>query len=293
MTIRRGMFLVMLASTLWGTSGVASQLIAQQTPTNSLSLSFFRLFIAAPVLLLVGQRLLGKRMWAIPRRDLGLMMLIGALIGIDQALYFTAITYTGVAISTLLTICVAPIFVFLITALHQRQLPNHFTLLSIALALLGAALLIGGSPSKTLEDVSLIGVWLALCAAFGYAWIILLGRFLAGRYHPLQVNGIGFSTGAAILAGAAQVVGFVGTYPVIGWGLLLHLGLVPTALAYGLFVLGMRTTPAPIASILVMLEPLTATVLAWTFFGERMSPSGVFGAVLLISMIYVLSKRGL
>src|SRR5258706_12122090 len=90
---RRGIFSVMLASMLWGTSGVASQAISQHAITNSLSLSFLRLGIAAPVLLLTGQRLLGRRMWSASRRDVGLMMLVGGLIAVDQALYFTAISY--------------------------------------------------------------------------------------------------------------------------------------------------------------------------------------------------------
>ena len=50
---RRGMFLVMTASTLWGTVGVASRIMSQLAYTNWLSLAFFRMLIAAPVLLVM------------------------------------------------------------------------------------------------------------------------------------------------------------------------------------------------------------------------------------------------
>src|SRR5262245_44797378 len=92
----RGVLWLMLAGTLWGTVGVTTQTIAQLSSTNPLSLSFLRLAVAAPVLLLVGWRVLGSRMWIFSRRSLASMMLIGALMAIDQAFYFAAMAYTGI-----------------------------------------------------------------------------------------------------------------------------------------------------------------------------------------------------
>src|SRR5690349_2952074 len=106
---RRGMLLIMVASTLWGTVGVSSRIVSQLTYTNWLSLAFMRMIIAAPILLIIGNRVLGKRMWEISRRDLGLMMLIGVLLASSQSLYFAAVPLTGVAIATLVAICVAPV----------------------------------------------------------------------------------------------------------------------------------------------------------------------------------------
>jgi drug/metabolite transporter, DME family len=288
---RRGMFLVMLASTLWGTSGVASQAISQLAYTTPLSISFFRIALAAPFLLIAGQRLLGKEMWRFSRRDLGLMMFIGALIAADQALYFTAISYAGVTIATLLTICTAPVVVTLFTAIFKRQRPTNFTLFSIALAIAGTILLVGGSQLTNLQEVSWIGVGLSLVCGLGYAGIIMLGQFLAGRCHPLQVNAVSFTTGAIFLGIVIQFVDFVGTYPATGWGLLLYMGIVPTALAYSLFIVGMRTTPAPIASVLVLLEPLTAALLSWLLLGEWLGVLGIVGTAMLLIAIYLLSTR--
>ena len=54
--------------------------------------------------------------------------------------------------------------------------------------------------------------------------------------------------------------------------MLLYLGAVPSALAYALFFTGLRTVPGAVASIVTLLEPLTATALATAFLGERLSP---------------------
>ncbi len=75
----------------------------------------------------------------------------------------------------------------------------------------------------------------------------------------------------------------------MGWALLLYLGLVPSALVYGLFLTGMRSTPATVASVLTLVEPLTATILAVVFFGERLGTLGLLGGTLLLGAILVLA----
>ena len=76
-----------------------------------------------------------------------------------------------------------------------------------------------------------------------------------------------------------------------GWLLLLHLGLVPTALAYILFLRGLRHVPAGVASIITLLESLTSALLAWLLFGEWLSPLSLLGAFLLIAAMLLLLRR--
>jgi DME family drug/metabolite transporter len=47
---------------------------------------------------------------------------------------------------------------------------------------------------------------------------------------------------------------------------------------------------APTASIITMLEPLVAVLLAWLFFSERLGPVALIGAMLLFAAITVLYK---
>lgn len=87
------------------------------------------------------------------------------------------------------------------------------------------------------------------------------------------------------------VVGLVVAYPLPAWGVLLWLGLVPTALAYVLFLAGLKHTPATVASIAALAEPLTATALAAWLFGEQLGSSGALGAGLLLSALLLLSME--
>ena len=63
--------------------------------------------------------------------------------------------------------------------------------------------------------------------------------------------------------------------PWSAWGLLMYLGVVTTALGYVVFLRGLRSTPATFASVLTLLEPLVAVVLAVVFLGERLLPLNV------------------
>ncbi|MEP7284348.1 MAG: EamA family transporter [Chloroflexota bacterium] len=291
-SVQRGTLFVVIASALWGTVGVASQALVNLTSTTPLTISYLRLVIAAPILLVIGWQLLGRSMWSISRRDVGLMMLIGLLTATDQVLYFAAISFTGVTIATLIAVCSAPILVILMTAALEHTMPTPFILKMVALALVGAVLLVAGSATTTHYNSSLVGVALAAGSALTHSSVLMLGKFLSGKYHALQITAIGFSTGAICLFALSHlVVSAAGNYPLTGWALILYLGVVPTALAYGLFLIGMRTTSAPVASILILLEPLTAAVLAWILFGERLLLPGIVGAGLLLGAIYALSRE--
>ena len=74
----------------------------------------------------------------------------------------------------------------------------------------------------------------------------------------------------------------------MGWVLLGYLGFVPTAVAYGLFLAGLRSTPATTASVATLMEPLTSTVLAWLLCGERLGMSAWLGILLLFSAMGLL-----
>lgn len=287
----RGVWLIISAAVLWGTVGPTTQSLYALTTTNALSIGFFRLAFALPLLALACWRLLGRRSLDLPRRDLLLIAGLGALVAAYQVFYFAAIARAGVAVAALVTLCLAPVIVALVSAGILRERLTRATLLALGLALLGTALLIDLRAASD-GAALLVGVLLALGSAAGYALITLCGRALAGRCHPLQTTTLGFATASVLLLPFALGTGFVISYPAEGWGLLVYLGCVPTAIAYALFLRGMHTTTATAASTITLLEPLTATLLAMVLFHERLGPLGVVGGALLLGAVAVLAREG-
>ena len=283
----RGLLLIVLAAVLWGTVGVAIKALYGLADTNPLSIGFFRLAIAVPALFWACWLTLGVRMFRVARRDLALMLLLGAMMALYQVCYFGAIAQVGVAIAVLITLCIAPVLVALLSLWLFREKLTPKLILALTFALIGTALFVDFQPHGGAQGNAVIGVLLALGSAFGYAVITLCSRTLARRYHPLQSLSIGFGTGAMILLPFAIANGVV-NYPVVGWVLLLYLGLVPTVLAYVLFLSGMRYTTATVASITTLLEPMTSTLLAWLFFKEQLTLLGLLGGILLLGAIVLL-----
>jgi DME family drug/metabolite transporter len=213
------------------------------------------------------------------------MGLIGVTMAFYQVSYFTAVKSLGAAVAALITLCTAPVMVGLLSTALTGEKPTAKILAAMACALAGTGLLIQVRPAGASLAVSLSGVGWALGSALGYSCMVVISRELAGRYHPVQPFAIGLGFGALLLLifslFAAGETGLVQGYSPAGWVLLVYLALVPTALAFGLFLAGMRHTPATVASIVTLLEPLTSTILAWLIFGEQLGPLGVVGAALL------------
>ncbi|GHO71992.1 hypothetical protein KSC_108840 [Ktedonobacter sp. SOSP1-52] len=80
-------------------------------------------------------------------------------------------------------------------------------------------------------------------------------------------------------------------YSPMGWLLLVYLGLVPTAVAYGLFYAGLRLVEATVASVVVLLEPLVSIILSLIIFGNEMGAAGLIGGMLLLGAQLLLSQR--
>ncbi|BCS53252.1 DMT family transporter [Geobacter sp. SVR] len=289
---RRGLACILLAGVLWGTVGITSKFLYGVAATTPLSVGFFRLALAVPVLLSACWLTQRGRMFAIPRHDLLLMLLTGMMTALYQLCYLAAVERTGVAVATLITLCTAPVMVAAFSMVITGERLSAPVLLALAGALAGTAVLVGFQESTGDVSRSMSGKFLALGSAFGYAVITLTTRRLSGRYHPIQPIAISFSIGALLLFFVALAKGIVLHYSPVGWGLLLYLGVIPTALAYVLFIAGIRHTTATVASVATLMEPLTSTILAWMVFGERFSALGYVGVVLLAGSLALLFKAG-
>ncbi len=288
---RADLLMILCAAMLWGTVGVTTRTLYETSAANPLSVGFFRLAIATPALLIACWLTLGRRAWRVAPRDLGLMVLIGAMLALYQVCYFFAIARVGVAVATLVTLCTAPVIVALLgTALGRERMTRTLALV-LALALGGTALLID-LRAILARPADLLGIGLALGSALGYAVVTLVGRSLGGRYPSIQTTAISFASGALVLLPLALATGFVAHYAADGWLRLLYLGLIPSALAYALFFRGVRGVSATATTILTLIEPLTATALAWLLFHERLGASGAIGAALLLGAVLLLGLRG-
>lgn len=286
----RGFLFIALSAILFGSLGVATQFVFASAPTNAYSVTLLRALIALPVLILISIPLVGKKFFAIARRDLRIMIFAGLMMAMYQVSFVLALRLVNVTIATLITLCTVPVFAALLSAplLHERVHRNIYFAMVIAIA--GVVLLVGFQTIDDFGTNAWLGIALALLTALGSALFQICGRMVSNRYHPFQTLTIFFFVAALALLPLALLNGLVVDYPPSGWMFLLYLGIGISVIGYAFLILGLRTTPATIATIIALLEPLTGALLAWLLLSERLGATGIAGAALLLAAMGIVMR---
>ncbi len=287
----RGIVLIAAAAVLFGTAGVAAKLLGGFGHAEPISIGFYRLAIAAPLLLLCGGALGGLRSLQVARRDWLALTLIALSQAAYQGLYFGAVARIGVTLAALIALCSAPVLVTLLSAAFLGETITRRLALCVAIAVAGVALLVGVPGPSSAEGSDLwAGIAMAGCAALAYAVFALSSWTLAERYPPATLVGLGFGLGALLLAPAALHAGLEVTGGSAAWGLVIYIGLGATALAYALFFAGLPHVRPAATGLVVLFEPLTSALLAAVLFGERLGLAGLAGGVLLLIAVVTLPR---
>ena len=217
------------------------------------------------------------------------MVLTGVFLGAYQALYFIAVANAGVGVATMVSLGIAPIGLLIWESIRARRRPSRRALMVVTAAVVGLALISAGPSGAAPRP------WLGLAAAIGsglgYAVSALLSRSLADRADPLTLTAATSAIGAVALLPLAAVAGLTfgpspGTIT-----LLLYLGVITTAVAYGLFYAGLRGVAGSVATVLTLLEPLTAALLAAAVLGETLAPAALLGGTLILAAVVMLAIR--
>lgn len=283
-----GIAFVVTTGVLWGTIGPVSKQILLISEFDAVSISWLRAIIASPVCILAAWLALGSKLFHASRRDQTMMVLFGVVLISYQWLYLAAVDSVGVTTATLISLCGSPVIVACLSALFLHEPITRRLLVALAGAITGVTLLIG-RPEAGAADETIIGVGLALACAALLALHALGMRSLAGRVHPLQPLAIGFPVGAIAITPIVLMRGVSLDQPAQAWFWLVFLGLVPSSIAYLLFQHGLATVTASVATVVTMLEPFIAALLAWMFFEEQLGIAGWIGGGILMASIWFLS----
>ncbi|MFF4379565.1 EamA family transporter [Kitasatospora sp. NPDC001547] len=205
--------------------------------------------------------------------------------------FYPAVSRTGVAVATVIALGSAPVFTGLLGWLSRQGRPDGRWAGATALAVLGCALLVlGPELAGGGGSVDPQGVLLAALSGLSYALYSLIGGRLIAHGHPSGgVMGAMFGGGALIVL-PVLVAGDPGWLASPrGAGVVLHLAVVTTFLAYWLFGRGLRHTTAQTATTLTLAEPAVAAVLGVAALGERLPAVSWCGLAVLAGGLAVLA----
>ncbi|NJP43710.1 DMT family transporter [Actinacidiphila epipremni] len=289
----RGLIYVAVAATGWGTAGAVAAALYGGSGLGPFALTFWR--AAGGFVLLLAARLARRpRAEAAggPRaRTVRRVVATGAGLTVFQIAYFCAVRSTGLAVATVVTLGSGPVLIALAARLTMGERLGRGGALAVAGALGGLAVLVLGGGRA---DVRPAGVGLAVLSAAGYAAITVLTRWWGrdgGTGDPFGTSMWAFGICAAVLLPAACWEGLLPHTAHLGRTLLLlgYLASVPTALAYGLYFAGAAVLRAATVSVVALIEPVSATVLAVTLLGEQLTAATVLGSCCLLGAVGALT----
>jgi drug/metabolite transporter (DMT)-like permease len=236
--------------------------------------------------LLVGVLVLGIALRRVPaladRRLAGL----GALLAGTLMLQFWGTDLAGAAAGSLLTL-LTPVFVALLAplVLAERTQRRHWA--GIAVALVGAAIVSGGSAGA-----SLLGDLLLVGASLTWGAYTVLGATLVRRRGALEVTTAASlwavpmmlpGTAVELLGGAHLGFTLAGLLGV------LYLGIFATALAWWAWYRGVERLPAVTAAVCFLAQPVVGIALSVPIFHFPLTLGFAAGTALVVAGVLLAS----
>jgi drug/metabolite transporter (DMT)-like permease len=259
---------------------------------SSLAIAAVRLTVAALVLAPFAWARAGREMLRLPRRDLGLCMLSGALLAAHFWAWITSLEHTSVASSTAL-VTTNPLWVALASAIVLRERPGVAAMAGILLTLAGSGLIFGADASRApgSQAAPMLGNVLALVGAMSASGYLLVGRALRTRVSLTAYIWLAYSGAAILLLAAAMArgVAFM-TLPSAAWMFMVALALGPQLIGHTTFNWALRRLTATFVAVAILGEPVGAAILAWLVFEEGFTALQLIGFVLLLSGIFVAAR---
>jgi drug/metabolite transporter (DMT)-like permease len=242
---------------------------------------FYRCVFALPVLAVLAlaeQRRLGPR----PRASRGRAVAAGLFLAVDLVLFNHTITDAGAGVSTVIGSLYVP-FVAVLAWVLLRERPGRRYLLALPVVLLGVILVSGlAGGSSTGPDPS-AGVLYAVGASAAYACFLLTTRQAGGQTR--HVAGQLFDATVGTAAGSLLIgLAFGGLHLALPWRALwwlLLLALIVQVAGWMLITSSLPGLPASVSSLLLLVQPAAAMVLAAVILHQRPTLLQVTGAVLV------------
>jgi drug/metabolite transporter (DMT)-like permease len=282
---------LVLVALVWGASFIAGRVVSAEMDAPSAAL--WRYLIATTLLIAVvfaiehGLPHLTARQWA------GIVLL--GILGV--AAYNLCFMYglqTVSASRASLIVALIPAATLLGGAMFLHEPLTRYRLLGVALALLGVAVELGGGNPLALfaghaglGEAAMFG-----CVLAWAAYTLVSKRLLGEGVSTLAVTTYAAVAGTAMLVATTAATGNLGL-PQVSlrvWLAIAFIGVFSTALAYVWFSDGVRAIGPARTAVFINLVPVVAIALGVLLLDEKLEPSMVAGAVLVVLGVFIINR---
>ena len=282
--ISKGYLCVIAAMLIWGSVGVFVRLADQPAPL----IVFVRVTVA---FIALGLFQLALRRPLVLGRHRGRAVASGAVLALNWLFFFKSLQATTIG-NAVLTYYLAPVMSIVWARLFLGERLERRAAIAAALAAAGIGLMLSGYEFS-LSSRDFIGILYGLTGAAFYSLVVVMVKTMPDADPSgLAVIQMGVASAMFLPFAAAALPGADLSRPV-SLAALLAMGLIHSALALSLYFTGLKTVKVQHAGILAYIDPVSALVYAYLFFGEALTPAAAAGglAIIIASLLVIKGQQ--
>ena len=279
--------------------GVAAKVL-REANLDAFRLTQIRITSAALILLIIAL-IKGKKQLAVKRSEIKDLVLFGVIgIAVVNSFYYFALKYLYVSVALIIEFT-APIWIALYLRFVKKKNISRTAWIGIICAFSGLVLISQVWTGKSLHP---LGVIVAILDALALAYYFLTVDRLGQNRSSLSLTTWGMGIAAIFWAIALpwwnfpfefltqtfSLSGELSRFSAPGWALILWIVVTATVIPYLLTVTAIKELSASTSSVIAMLEPIIAGVIAWILLNEAFTNIQLFGCAVVLFGIYLADK---
>lgn len=203
-----------------------------------------------------------------------------------SSFYFKSIQGLSIPLAAMI-LFTFPIFVNLGSFFFLKEKLSKFQIISLFVSTLGLGILLMGPVFVN----SLEAVGYGFAASISYAIYVLVSSRFQKNVDPLAASFyVMLSASLALYLFHRPDITAIQNYSWQQLAPIFGLSFVCTIAPLSLFLAGMQYIPGSKASVIVMIEPVVATISAWVIFSEKMTFSQSIGAMIVFLGVLINSR---
>ena len=283
------MVAVFIAATLFGFIGLCSRYFYNDCNLGPMEVTMIRVLVSS-VAMLVVIGIFARNQLQIGLKNIPLMIAFGAFkMASDVTFFFSQNTIT-LCLSTLLQMT-APYYVMLLSLMLFKERLTFKKMMCMGIGTIGCILVTGILFGEL--DIQVEGILSALLSGLFLGLFMICSKFSNDRGIKPSASLFYAMLVADILTIPFCNVGDIVTAvsDPVGIGNALALGILMTLIPYYLFVWSTQHIEPTLAIIISVSEVVTAAIVGFIFFDEKLTVFGMIGMILIMMSVILMSVK--
>ena len=248
--------------------------------------AFYRIFLSLPFFLFFSStKLIEKINFNVFKNHFVLIFISGLFFALDLICWHWSIKLTTVSKATFLS-NLAPIVVIVYALFFLKEKFSKFFVIAVLLSLSGMFLLLG--ESFQFNKTQFLGDLLGVLTALWYGSYIVTISQLRKKFNSTTIMFLSGSVSSALVLIAALLFEQnLIPQSVFTITILFLLGFICQFMGQTFITYSLAYLPASLSSLSLLIQPVTATILAYLFFEEKLTLIQFMGSILILIGIYI------